>query len=465
MFVGLAGRFMESRANDTVSWIGLLLLTAVFGGLWYALNSAVDVLEISRNWPKYRCSPTVMPFASMYGYNTSENFQFCLQNVFQSNVGAVTGPFGNILGSITGTLMTFLQNLNSLRVMMATLVGGVSKIFQEFTDRFKLLMMQIRQTGLHLQMLMRRVYGTFFAVIYMGLSAVTVGMNFGDSFIFSFLDTFCFAPETPIQLRGRGSVPISSVKCGDVLESGATVLSTYRFMADGQPMVRLGDIEVSTNHFVQLNGSWIQAKDHPDAIPLPAWSGGSERPLICLDTDTHQIHLGAYVFSDWDETSQSDEATMKQAEVHLNGEASSESKPWLYQPAIDPDTQIRLKSGACKPAKELEVGDEVTTGRVTGAGWRHVFKTTETAKGVRVTPSTLVWFPEMGQWVRAGSLWAPIQLHPQGVRMRTLCIEGTATFETEQGETLRDMLEVWSPSMEEPTKHALNPTCAIGDST
>jgi len=47
------------------SWYWLIFVTVVFGVIWYFINSAVDIAKISSNWPKYRCNPVIMPFASM----------------------------------------------------------------------------------------------------------------------------------------------------------------------------------------------------------------------------------------------------------------------------------------------------------------------------------------------------------------------------------------------------------------
>ena len=137
---------MESDAKvvpDSSSWIKMIIATVLLGILWYFMSTAIDVAEISRNWPKYRCSPGIMPFASFYGYNTSENFNYCVENIFKGQLGSVTGPFAGTLGIMIQNMMGFLQNLNSLRVMLATMVGGVSTVFQEFLDRFKLLMSQV----------------------------------------------------------------------------------------------------------------------------------------------------------------------------------------------------------------------------------------------------------------------------------------------------------------------------------
>lgn len=449
-------------ATDYGSWFWALFITGVLAIVWYFLNTALDIAEVRRNWPKYRCSPSVMPFAGLYGYDTKENFNYCLNAVFQGQVGGVTGPFMGIFQTLVQTMMNFLQNLNSLRVMMATLVGGVSKILQESVDRFRLIFSQAKVTSLRMQMLMRRVFGTMFSVLYMGMSGVTAGVNFGDTFIFKFMDTFCFAPETSITLSDGRQREIQQICLGDVLVDGSKVTSVYRFAADGQPMVQLGSVLVSTNHFVLYKGKWIEAKDHPDAILAGTWCGGNSRSLICLDTDTHHVPLDKYIFSDWDETSASDADTMRQAERMLNGvtaqSTTTKAKPWLYQPAFAPETKLLVADGTHIHAKDIRPGTLLSTGKVVGIGRRLVNEWIEVQghEYPAMTPSTLLWCSKAGLWKRAG------ELYPDAIKVSaiprsfvTLVVMSSATLETEQHIFMRDMCEVHSRDMEAATIAAL----------
>jgi F0F1-type ATP synthase assembly protein I len=448
----------QIQPNQLSAWGWFIIISGILGGLTYLLVSAVDVAKVSREWEKYRCSPAVMPFAKMYGHNPSENFNYCLQGLFNGKMGAVLGPFQNILSVIIKTTLQFLKNLNSLRMMLATLMGGISKIVQEFTSRFKLIFMQTRKMAQRIQFLMGRVFAVMYSVIYMGSSGITAGLNFGDTIIFRFIDTFCFAPETKIEIRGRGTIPISEVVLGDICEkTGSKVTSVYRFMADGQPMVFLNGIEVSTNHYIWHEEKWIESGNHPDAHPAGSWLGGSKRPLICLDTDDHKIPLGDYIFSDWDETSSSDKETMILAEERLNGGFLLEApRDWLYQPAVDPDMKLEMVNSTFKAAKDIQEGDILKTGKVVGKGKRHVYEWVLLPTGEKVTPSTLVW--NNTHWVRAGHLYVQsIQRSEIPVEMITFVIMKTACISTSNGVTIRDMCEVHSPDMETPTSNALNP--------
>lgn len=459
MATAATAQVTQAVVEEGGSYYWFLFVTVLFGILWYFMTAAVNIVEISTNWPKHRCDPAVMPFASAYGYNTSENFNYCLTQVFQGQVGGVTGPVTGIMGTMTTNMMGFLQNLNSLRVMLATLVGSVSKMAQEFVNRFRLATMQVKVSSLKIQQMMKRLFATFYAVIYMGLSAVTTGINFTDTFIFKFLDTFCFPPETEILLENNTKLPIAAVKLGDVLENGARVTSTYRFMSEGQSMVWMDKIQVSTNHLVLLNNRWIPAEEHPEAWPAQHWRGGVERPLICLDTDIHHIPIGGYMFRDWDETDESDEATMVLAEQYLNGGSvdTTAQRPWKYQPAIEGPATIVMKDGSTKAVENLVLGDQVSTGTVTGIGKRHVTCVLKTEQGTLVTPSQLVWNAAQNRWVRAGhGSTAPfLKVLEEPAVFYTLLISNSATYELATGEVLRDMLEVHNPDMEAPTTAAM----------
>jgi hypothetical protein len=433
-----------------------VLLSLVFFFMWYGLSSAIDIADISRNWPKYRCNPAIMPFAGLYGHDVNENFTFCLTTMFEKNIGPIMGPFAGILSVMIQNMMTFLQSINSLRMMLATLLGGISKLIQELVDRFRLLFSQVNVASARIKLLFNRVFGVLFSVMYMAMSGVMVGQNFGDSFIFKFLDTFCFAPETPIEIEGRGVIPIQDVRLGDICsKTGSRVTSVYKFQADGQPMVYLNGIEVSTNHFVLYEDKWIPASEHPDAKYVGLWDGGAKRPLVCLDTNDHRIPLGIYIFSDWDETSSSDSATMELAEKRLNGgQMLHAPRNWLYQPAMSGTTLLVKKNGTSCKASDICLEDTLPTGKVIGLGKRHVYSYINLPSGHLVTPSTLLW--KDTKWIRAGHLYKNAIINSiEPIEMNTFVIFKTACIQTLDGLVMRDMCEVHSPDMEEPTANAL----------
>lgn len=430
---------------------GFIVLTLIFLGVFYSLRKIKTVQSIKENWEKNRCRPDIMFFAGMYGYDTSENIQFCLSKMFNSQAGSTVAPFYSYIKMFIGILGTLLQSINSIRLTFATLVGSITTVMSNFNDRIQQLFARIKITFLRMKYLMGRVYGTMFAIIYMMMSGMTAVNNFGNSFLFKFLDTFCFDPDTPIEVSGKGVLPISQVRIGDRLTAtGSRVTSTFQFIADGQPMVRIGPVLVSTNHYILHANKWIRAEEFPDAVPAEPWSGGISRPLICLNTEDHRIPLAGYIFRDYDEAEEADEATMNAVLAQLNGNppptesACPQDIKFSYSTCISPLTKIRMKDGNIRMIQDLQLGDSLSTGRVLGIVKKEV--DAYSTRWPSCTPGCAVWDSSAnnghGEWVRAAS---PESLrHPHIQEWMSLVVE-SGQFELEDGLRVRDYVEIHSP--------------------
>jgi len=103
-----------------------------------------------------------MPFATLYGFDAAENFQFCMGKVFEEHSGDYTSSFTTMLRGLTGVLGTLLGSLNSMRLSIATMGGGINVIFQEFTDRIRQFFFRVRVSAITIKQLMYRLYATFF---------------------------------------------------------------------------------------------------------------------------------------------------------------------------------------------------------------------------------------------------------------------------------------------------------------
>jgi hypothetical protein len=136
---------------------------------------------------------------------------------------------------------------------------------------------------------------------------------------------------------------IRDITIGDILLPGhSRVTGTFEFYAKGQPMVQLGPIVVSTNHYVMYKGKPIKAGDHPFSVKIGGWD--SDESLYCLNTDTHHIPVHYFTFLDYDETHEGDKKTMSWVEKQINGiketEIETEHEFTEYGAAFDQDTVI-----------------------------------------------------------------------------------------------------------------------------
>jgi len=428
----------------------VLITTLLIGGFVFLLVSS-NTKEIIDNWPKYRCSPTVIPFAGLYGFDAAENFNFCTKSIFEGQAEALLGPFGAILSTFVGTLSVLIQSANSMRLQLATLVGGVTKITKEFQDRITQIMFRTQITASRIRMLMGRMFAVFYAVIFMGMSGVSAVTNFGNTFLFKFLDTFCFPPETLVELEGyEQPIPISAAKIGDRFKAtGKDITALFSFFSDGQPMVQFPNgLQVSTNHYIKYESTWIQARQHPDAVSIGPWSGGYSRPLICLNTRDHILPIGGYTFLDYDETEEGDQETMAWIEKTVNGGTLLSTKEHLeYSPSVSAETRIRINATTTKQASELYLGDTISTGTIRGIVKKRVSRICELGKNEWVSEGTLTWCPEKAMWVRAAEICT---VHPlaQDHIFYNFVVTPTAQIELASGHQIRDYVEVHSPESE-----------------
>ena len=449
----------------------VIVLVLLFLSLAIGSRAALDLQAIKADWANQRCTPLVMPFASWFGVDAKANFDFCMGQIFTGHSQPFMGSVTSIFGTFTVLLQRIFQSVNSMRNTVATLGGGVNVIFQEFAERISMFFFRLRTTGIYMRSLFMRMYALLFSVMYMGMSGVTGMTSFTNTYLFSFIDTFCFPGDTMVRVQrstgptgptGYTEIPFRDVRIGDRLwPSMDRVTAVFEFDAVGQPMVRLGDITVSTNHYVYHKGQRVRASDHPDAHPLGPW--GTE-PLYCLNTDTHHIPLGGYVFMDYDETAEGDEEAMRLVEAHVNGvpkerveQGDHLERPPSVGAAIAPSARIRLATGETKAVAELRRGDRLSTGSTVAGVIQKLVTETVTLEGTEMTPTTLYWSPE-GQWKRAGA--AAREARAVGAvatpKVYYSCVVvPNSQIELESGLRIRDYLEWCSPDTEAPYRVAM----------
>lgn len=444
---------MEGSELWVVSNALLVVILMILTGVSLVMGAKIsgDIRRIKDDWPNYRCTPLIMPFASWFGANAKENFGFCMGKIFGGHSSSYLGSITTIFAKFTGLIQMIFGSINSMRNTIATLGGGINVILQEFTERISMFFFRLRVSAIYMKSIFMRMYALLFSVMYMGMSGITGMTSFTNTFLFSFLDTFCFPGDTAIQVVREGirqEIPIRDVQIHDCLyPSMDRVTALFQFHAMGQPMVRLGDILVSTNHYVYEEGKRIRAENHSMATPVGTWD--SEEPLYCLNTNTHHIPIKGYVFMDYDETPSADAETMTWVESHLNGLPSSLPSPStpLYQEygmALHPTTGIRMASGLIQEAETLRLGDRLSTGGViAGVIRKQVSETTTTEDGLHITSSTLYWDTPSSTWKR----FAPTGRSSE----ETFCsfvVVPDSQMELESGLRIRDYLEWCSPETE-----------------
>ncbi len=452
------------------AFIPLVLTTVLLFIIAFALDFALSSFVSASNWSEMRCQPHVMPLASFYGYDAVENFNYCVTNVMAKKASKSFGPLYKIVEIIMTVMSNLVGSANSLQMQLATLMGGIYNIFQEFGQRITQFMFRIQLTAQRIKMLMGRVYASMFSVIYMGLSGVTAVNNLADSTLIKFLNFFCFAPETIVYIKGKGSCQIKNVCVDDILYSPhnpnieCCVTARHSFIGDGQPVVHLGNITVSTNHYVLYNGTYIPAGEHPNAVPVGEWSGGTVRPFICFNTHNNIIPIDQYIFRDYDETHTGDIEGVQFADKSLNsystGDSSQSKTAELMQetaPGIAGDTQVKMQDGSFKKAADLQLGDNIFSHNSTQSAriiGRIIQQTAAYCiiNNNKISATTLIWYNN--KWVRAHTI-SDI-LYTNNIFYGFIVSPSNTLIIGESELILRDHIEVMSPFAEDAYSTALS---------
>ena len=316
---------------------------------------------IADDWINQRCKPQNIMFAGLitgpedstaFQY-TSENFQFCIQNILTNITGYALNPFHFMIESLTTIFTEFansIQNnresINRIRKNFREFAENVlnkvlnvmipiQKIFITLMDAFQKIQ-GVMTGGLYtmlgsyytLQSLMGAILELFIrmliilVLIIVGLwiipfswpaasamSAVFLAISIPLSIIIFFMTEvlqikssaiprlICFDEYTLITLENKDKIHIKNINVGDKLSNGSYVTAKIKVTSANLKIYQLNDIIVSESHLVKYNGKWIRVVEHPDAKEIIY----NKDFLYCLNTSNKIMEIDGFVFSDWDE--------------------------------------------------------------------------------------------------------------------------------------------------------------------
>lgn len=445
-------------ATWTISWVSslvkFLIMTTVLLTALILMFTLGNLNEIRKNFPRYRCNPLFMPFASNFGYDTKDNFNFCLSTIFDSKAAEIFAPIYQLLGGFVSLTKTIVDVALGIRKLFSNFLLGVNGFVQNVRDRIQQLLFNIRLSFMRMQHLMSRVYGTMYAVIWMGTSAITAGFNISDNSLVQFLFEFCFDPQTPLRLADGSVIAIKDAKLGMKLAStpnnaAPEITSVFEFEGSRTPMVTIDGVTMSSEHYVQnaATDEWIPALAHPRATPAT-----SIPRLICLNVTGHEFIVGnaGLVVADYDEHSSPDviEKTQRLAEQRLNSGAAANHPSNDYELGIDPAAEVYMSDGSWKQLDQIQLGDNVwNAGRVCGIVSECV-NTISTYNTIPMSASQLVYDCAQNKWIRnledcikkSQNFKQLITVHGSAYRIRSPV--------TKYEVYVRDYREIYDPEME-----------------
>lgn len=144
-----------------------LFILLCFLGLYFANILAIGMKNIQNNWPKYRCNPSVMPFANMFGHDVTTNFTYCVQNMQSNYMDTLLAPVHYLqsvsntnIGNITDSLNYIREFINDLR---NNITSGIQSIFGVFLN----MLIEVQKITMKIKDMMAKTIGINASMLYM----------------------------------------------------------------------------------------------------------------------------------------------------------------------------------------------------------------------------------------------------------------------------------------------------------
>lgn len=272
---------------------------------------SVGIKNIKENWPVYRCNPMVMPFASMFGHNSGENFTYCIQNMQSDYMSyllqpvnfnmSIIGDMGVQIGDAVNNTRLFIDNL---RNMIMDIVGNIFGVFINILIHFQRLMMGMKD-------LLAKLGGAMSTLVYVLQGSLMTMTSAWSGPPGQVVRAVCFHPNTTIQLKNKNYVKMKDIELGDILKNGTKVCAVMKIsnMNEGKYIedvfsIRDGENEeeilVSGSHLVfdPILKTYVHVKD---LLGRAEKTEEKCKEFSCLITTDHTIPIGKWLFHDWED--------------------------------------------------------------------------------------------------------------------------------------------------------------------
>ena len=375
---------------------------------------------IADDWVNQRCKPQNMPFAGLITHPegttafqyTSDNFQYCVQNILTNITGYALEPFQFMINALTKIFEAISNSIQQIREVTNKLRNNIKVFTQDILSRILNVMIPIQKMFIALMDTFQKIQGVMtgglytmlgsyytlqalmgaileliikvlitLVIIIVGLwilpftwpaaasmTAVFLAISVPLSIIIYFMTEVlhiktsaipklrCFDRKTKIMLLDRTFKHIEELKPNDILVDGSIVTAKIKVMAKNLDMYNLNGIIISESHIVKYNNKWIYVREHPDADRVYNYT---EPYLYCINTSNKTIDINDILFTDWDETyGDSLEFLMNYFSIKKTEHISK-----IVDCGFHKETKIKTKNGE-KTIDKIFIGEVLSTGGI-----------------------------------------------------------------------------------------------------
>jgi hypothetical protein len=404
-----------SEKYGTSIFFFFVLSLVLFLGISYCIVM-INLQPIQDDWIHNRCKPYIIPFAGIINTPigtsamdyTSQNFQYCMQNIIKDVTGEAVQPITFVVKILNSLANIIKESINAVRNMFNKVRTQIQSVTQEVMGRLGNMMVPLQQIIISMRDLLGKVQGLMTASLYtllgsyytlqslMGaiaqfiiiilialaamiavlwlvpftwataasLTVVFIAIAIPMAMILDFMlnslhvtpdlqipTIQCFDENTLILMEDGNYKKIVDIQNGEKLVGGNIVNTKIKVDASRSQLYTLGKIIVSDSHLVKHDEKWVRVSQHPLAIKVAFY----EKPyLYCLNTSSKMIYVDDFCFSDWDEMVN-----------YKKWEQIYENIPHVHKylnAGFHENTPIVMKKGNKKKIQSIEIGDLLKNG-------------------------------------------------------------------------------------------------------
>ena len=296
-----------------------IMIICIFILLYLFNIIIINIKRIKDNWETYRCQPLVMPFAWMFGHDTSKNFAGCIQKIQGGVISGMLDPMRANMSALGANTSSVSSDMNVFRVSLTDIREKINSSIASVGSIFFNGIIELSRTFVTLQDTVGKLSGTMVTILHLLSGSIMTVQSTWAGIPGDLVKALCFHPETRIHKMDGTSCAIREVQMDDVLLYNTSIISIMKINnvnKAGQYNDKMYEVPrkyideqcdknadknilVSGSHLIYNPNTrtFVKVKDFPSAVE----SKINSNILYCMITSTNVIPIGGHIFHDWED--------------------------------------------------------------------------------------------------------------------------------------------------------------------
>jgi len=151
-----------------------IFIIVIFIGLYLSNILAIGLKNVEDNWPLYRCSPAVMPFASIFGHDVGDNFMQCIQATQSGYMDYLMMPLNHIISLVGSVATKIVKDMEFIRRFIGGLRDKIMNIFKNIFGVFSNIIIGFQRIIIAMRDLVNKLAGIFATLMFVMSGALMV---------------------------------------------------------------------------------------------------------------------------------------------------------------------------------------------------------------------------------------------------------------------------------------------------